>query len=119
MSDAHENSAYEISDARVPQVLAGVAILLGGIVFSLVVAAFVCRGGLMLPVQNSVNMSFKHGSENDSSIVRDWREQDKAVREHLESYWWVDREKGAVSIPIERAMELIARDAENLARKKP
>jgi ABC-type lipoprotein release transport system permease subunit len=119
MKDANENSAYEVSDARVPQVLAGVAILFAGIVFSLIVSAFVYRGSSVRLIQSTANMSFKHGPENESTIVRDWREQDKLVREHLESYAWVDREKGWVRIPIERAMELLAHPAENPALKKP
>lgn len=31
--------------------------------------------------------------------------------EALNSYRWIDRESGVVSIPIERAMELVAREA--------
>lgn len=34
-----------------------------------------------------------------------------AEREQLESYGWVDRGGGVVRIPIERAMELVAKDA--------
>ena len=30
---------------------------------------------------------------------------------HLHSYAWVDRKAGAVRIPIERAMELVAKEA--------
>jgi hypothetical protein len=64
-------------------------------------------------------MSFKHGPQDKSAIVGDWSKQDKMVREHLEGYAWVDRKKGLVSIPIERAMELMARDVEPLSPKKP
>lgn len=34
-------------------------------------------------------------------------------QEELTTYGWVDKEKGTVRIPIERAMELVARDAAN------
>lgn len=119
MNDAQQNPAYEASDARVPPVLAGIAVFFGGIVFSLVVAALVYRSGPVRPIRDVEKMSFKHGPENESTVVRDWREQDKLVREHLESYAWADREKGLVRIPIERAMELMARDAEAPASKKP
>jgi hypothetical protein len=37
-------------------------------------------------------------------------------REMLRSYRWVDRERGIVSIPIERAMELVA--AESTAQRR-
>ena len=34
-----------------------------------------------------------------------------AQAERLASYAWVDREKGVVRVPIERAIELVLRDA--------
>lgn len=37
--------------------------------------------------------------------LRDVRERENA---HLDGYAWIDRSRGVVSIPIERAMELIA-----------
>ena len=37
----------------------------------------------------------------------DWTEMLKREREILNSYRWVDRSKGIVHIPIERAMELM------------
>ncbi|MGE5413135.1 MAG: hypothetical protein ACM3NW_03100 [Syntrophomonadaceae bacterium] len=40
--------------------------------------------------------------------VRHWADFQTAERERLESYGWMDRSTGAVHIPIERAMELIA-----------
>lgn len=117
MNDAKENPVYEARDASTPQVVTGAAVLFALIGFSLIVAAFVYRSDSILPIRNDAKTSFTHGSENESTIVRDWREQDKLVRDHLESYGWVDRKNGLVRIPIERAMELMARDAENPARK--
>jgi hypothetical protein len=35
-----------------------------------------------------------------------------AQQAELEGYRWVDREQGVVAIPIERAMELVARELE-------
>ncbi|HEY4248648.1 MAG TPA: hypothetical protein VGM64_17640 [Lacunisphaera sp.] len=119
MSTAIEKPAYETSEARVPQVLAGVGVLVGGIVFSLAVAAFVYRSGSIRPPQEPAQMSFTHGPEDKSTIVGDWSEQDELVHEHLEGYAWVDRKNGLVRIPIERAMELMARGAENPELKKP
>jgi hypothetical protein len=40
--------------------------------------------------------------------VRHWKDFQTAERERLESYGWMDRSTGAVHIPIERAIELIA-----------
>ena len=39
---------------------------------------------------------------------RHWREFRDAERERLSSYGWMDRSSGAVHVPIERAMDLIA-----------
>jgi len=40
--------------------------------------------------------------------VRHWKDFQTSERDRLESYGWMDRASGAVHIPIERAMELIA-----------
>ncbi len=49
--------------------------------------------------------SFRHSAEAKSDIAADWIRQDAAVREHLTTYGWVDRDSGVVRIPIDRAME--------------
>jgi hypothetical protein len=97
---------YEASDAHVrPVVIAGGLLALG-------VAICFAVAAVLLPSLPSIGpeRSFRHGTQNDSTIVRDWRAQDEQVREHLEHYAWVDRKEGIVRIPIERAMELIAND---------
>jgi hypothetical protein len=40
--------------------------------------------------------------------VRHWKDFQTAERERLDSYGWMDRSTGAVHIPIERAIDLIA-----------
>jgi hypothetical protein len=40
--------------------------------------------------------------------VRHWKDFEAVERERLDSYGWMDRSSGAVHIPIDRAMELIA-----------
>lgn len=40
--------------------------------------------------------------------VRHWKDFQTAERERLDSYGWMDRSTGAVHVPIDRAMELIA-----------
>jgi hypothetical protein len=120
MSQTKKSISYEASDAQVPRVLVGVAILVGGIGLSLVTAAFVYRSASKkLSIQDAPGMSFAHGTEDASGIVRDWREQDKLVREHLESYAWVDQEKRLVRIPIERAMDLMIVETKGTDGGKP
>ena len=120
MSQTQKSISYEASDARVPRVLVGVAILVGGIGLSLMTAAFVYRSASKkLSIQDAPEMSFAHGTEDASGIVRDWREQDNLVREHLEGYAWVDREKGLVRIPIQRAMDLMVVETKGADGGKP
>ncbi len=45
---------------------------------------------------------------NDSEGLR----RSEAQRKELESYRWVDRQRGLVQIPIQRAMELVAQGAQ-------
>ena len=40
--------------------------------------------------------------------VTRWKDFQAAERERLASYGWMDRSSGAVHVPIERAMELVA-----------
>jgi hypothetical protein len=40
--------------------------------------------------------------------VRHWKDFEAVERERLDSYGWMDRSSGAVHIPIDRAIELIA-----------
>lgn len=40
--------------------------------------------------------------------VKHWKDFQAAERERLSSYGWMDRKTGAVHIPIDRAIELIA-----------
>lgn len=120
MSQTPKSASYEVSDAQVPRVLVGVAVLAAGIGLSLVMAAFVYRGASKkISIQAAPEMSFAHGKKDASGIVRDWREQDKLVREHLEGYAWVDREKGLVRIPIQRAMDLFVVETKGTDGGKP
>lgn len=41
------------------------------------------------------------------------KELHASEQEELNTYGWVDKDKGTVRIPIERAMELVAKDAES------
>lgn len=46
-----------------------------------------------------------------TSIEQDWAQLDAEVADHLEGYHWNDDGK-TIRIPIERAMELIAKEAQ-------
>lgn len=51
--------------------------------------------------------TFDFGPKYRTDIERAWPALDRQFREHLETYGWVDRRKGTVRIPIERAMKLL------------
>lgn len=55
--------------------------------------------------------SFQHAPHARTSIEHDWQAQDAAVRAHLDTYDWVDRDAGIVRIPINRAIDVLATDA--------
>ena len=55
--------------------------------------------------------SFHFGPEAKTEIAGDWIEQDAAVRRNLHTYGWIGRRHGIVRIPIDRAMDLLAREA--------
>lgn len=46
-----------------------------------------------------------------TATPQDTRQTKLAQTRKLEGYAWIDRQKGVVSIPIERAMELVAADS--------
>ncbi len=48
--------------------------------------------------------------EEKTGIARDWETIRRETRARLEGYHWVDRKAGLVSVPIERAMELVAHE---------
>jgi hypothetical protein len=107
---------YESSDIDIRGVLltgAGIAL----------VTAF-CAGVMYFPFEH-----FKHVREQAAAIEAagatarvqlppeprlqrspssDWREYSKAQQAELNRYAWVDRQKGVVAIPIDRAIELVA-----------
>jgi hypothetical protein len=55
---------------------------------------------------------FEKLKENKYARIRPDRAlEEQRARTILESYAWVDQEKGVVRVPIERAMELVALEA--------
>jgi len=113
---------YERRDAS-PRIIvltaAGLAVCLAIV---LIVAAWIYRAHYrQLPTasRDPVAMSFQHGATAQTSLARDWVEQDRSVRAHLQTYGWINREAGVARIPIERAMELIATGPARNAREAP
>ncbi len=95
-------------------VVLSAAALVAGIAIVLATAAWVSRPTTF---EAGAEFSFTHGPRERTSIARDWIAQDAAVHEHLETYGWNDRAAGVVRIPIERAMDLVSRDAADAAQK--
>ncbi|MEO6992440.1 MAG: cytochrome c [Lacunisphaera sp.] len=56
--------------------------------------------------------------EQQAGIAQAWKQQDRVVHEHLNSYGWVDRGAGVLHIPIERAMDLLLAE-KTLAASEP
>lgn len=48
--------------------------------------------------------------EEKTGIARDWETIRRETQARLEGYHWVDRKAGTVTVPIERAMELVAHE---------
>jgi hypothetical protein len=105
-------SRHERSDGSPPLVLLTAGGLLAGIGLVLFVSALLYHSryhSLPATRDGGTEASFQHGPEARSGITRDWQEQDRLVREHLAGYGWVNRPAGVVRIPIERAMEIVAK----------
>lgn len=106
---------YEPTDASV----GGVALALGVVAFGIAAGLATCailyttRHAPELPTRPlGADASFRHGPDERTSIAQDWMKQDAAVWTHLHSYGWVDHAHGVVRVPIDRAIELELRDAE-------
>ena len=54
--------------------------------------------------------AFQHGAAARTSIAKDWAAIDALAHERLDGYGWTDRAHGVVRVPIDRAMELVARE---------
>jgi len=108
--------AFEKTDAS-PRVVATTAFALVLIVgFCLVLAAWVYHHSYRSEETVSTlapNGRFQNGAGELTGIEQAWQEQDRAVREHLGGYGWVDRAAHVVRIPIARAIDLM------IAEQKP
>ncbi len=110
--------AYEPSDAAPGTVAAMAVSLAAGVALSLVVSAWCYHGG---PKAGAPPLgpagAFMQGPAQRTGIERDWEAIDRETRDRLHSYGWIDRSRGVVRIPIERAMELVEAEGRAPAAK--
>jgi hypothetical protein len=104
---------FEPTDASPRGIVIVTASLAVGIALSFLAASWLYRAHDAERPRDRVESfanSFRHGSEERSSIEKTWSELEPETQAHLRGYHWRDREHGVVQIPIERAMELIAEE---------
>lgn len=102
--------AYEPRDAETRVVAATAASLAAIVGMCLAVGGVIHHGESARPGAGSrpeADASFRHGAVARTDIDESWDEIDRAAREHLQGYAWVDRREGIVRIPIERAIDLV------------
>jgi hypothetical protein len=101
--------SHEKKDAEVSKIF-----LVGGLLLVVIVMVLLLMS-LMVPQAPSPPVPTAHGTPfagGQGPALQIDPEQDLAMlraeeKGRLESYSWVDRERGIVAIPIERAMELM------------
>jgi hypothetical protein len=110
---------YEPEDARPPVVVVTAASLAAIVALGLGVAAFLHSRDLHRSPGRPppADTLFQHGPGERNSVAESWDEVDRAVRDHLEGYAWIDRQAGIARIPIERAMDLICTEQKAPAQK--
>ena len=111
---------HEATDAS-PSGIALTAVGLAlGIGLTLLASAWLYRGHARATARSAIAgkaSTFQDGATEQTSLVKDWAEQDRLVRARLHSYGWVDRKAGVVRIPIDRAMSRLVEEASNAPRK--
>jgi hypothetical protein len=105
---------YETRDAAARPVALAALVAACGVAGVLAVSAWIYHAryaGRPTAPFAAGEKTFTHGAEWQSSVARDWADQDRRTQHNLTTYGWIDRKSGVVRIPIERAMSLIAREA--------
>ncbi len=105
---------YESHDASLRLVGLMALTLIGLIVLSLGVSAWMFpRHDARTPASPLLaGKTFQYGTAWQSSISRDWVELDRRTQQNLTTYGWIDRKTGVVRIPVDRAMELVAKESQ-------
>ena len=57
-----------------------------------------------------ISSSFQEGPRARVEVERAWKEYEDDVRAHLSGYKWVDRSAGIVTVPMDRAIDLVCAD---------
>lgn len=100
---------FEIRDASAKRI----AILTVGLALALVVIlvaiwyAYRFYTGISPASADSEHSAWSHAEKSLQSIADDRRELEAQESSRLETYQWIDRERGLARIPIERAMSLV------------
>lgn len=102
MNPAAPTPDYEATDASPRGILAVAAI-----VFGVTVAVLAGTWLTLRAPRPSPDGSFTHGPKQITSIQQSWREIEAA---RADSYGWIDRDHGIVRIPVDRALQLVARE---------
>lgn len=105
-----ETAAYEKTDSSL---LAMAAIALS-MVLLIVITLGVSALYLKSPYNGNRQTSFTDGAAWKSSVQRDQEAMRADTAQRLQTYAWLDRATGIVQIPIKRAMELEAKEAETI-----
>lgn len=111
-----KEKGYEVRDANVPRVLIYgfgmlALVVMMGFVFSVIlykVLIWNSNGSPPPPQFQALQNELPPAPRLEEHPWLDLREFREAETRQLESYGWVDRTRGVVKIPIERAMDLIA-----------
>ncbi|RYD27645.1 MAG: hypothetical protein EOP87_20860 [Verrucomicrobiaceae bacterium] len=98
---------YEVRDASPRWLYAVGAALLIVICLSLVFLR-VAYGERVGPRSSSQGQGFRGAATAKTEIEEDWRKLDAEMADRLTKYRWINRQKGTVQIPLERAMEILA-----------
>lgn len=110
-----EEKQHEPSDARVGKVLAAA----GALLIIIIIVLGILWGFTLFFSDNYGPLSLATPTEPQTvpppprlqvSPPQDLQTLQKKYQSILHSYAWVDRDKGIVRIPIERAMELLAQE---------
>jgi hypothetical protein len=105
---------HELSDARPVLVVTMAGVLFGVILITMTAVGWM-KGHLdghrpaPMPVELSMQ-DFQNGPDARTAIEDDWKIIDTRTHQHLDGYGWADATHTVVRIPIQRAMQLTAKE---------